>query len=299
MTITGQGNFDRVRAPVFTGTDPDWKIYPPSRGEVIPESAGQDGKVQKKIKTKKSKKFEQAIIPRHAGLREIPPLIFSYFDPEKKKYQTVTSAPIPLHVTPVPQSQENRIEDDSATAKQEQKINTAGTNPGAETQQQEHNNLSLAPIHTDFGQGVRVVRPLWQKNWFQLVVTILTLLFLLAVALLWRQRLRNRDTEKIVEKHHLQEQAAQLKQLGDAAAGGDARPFFALLRQIIQNHCGRRWQCEARAITAADLASRIGTDARLTRLLRTAEHAVYAPPELTPVQLETIVTELEKELDQP
>jgi hypothetical protein len=298
MTITGQGNFDRVRAPVFTGTDPDWKIYPPSRGEVIPESAGQDGKVQTKIKTKKSKKFEQAIIPRHAGLRKIPPLIFSYFDPKKKKYQTVTSAPIPLHVAPVQQSEKDRIEAGSAMAEQEQETHTAN-NPGAGTKQQGQNSLSLAPIHTEFGQGVHAVRPLWQKKWFQLVVTVLTLLFLLAVALLWRHRLRNQDTEKIAEKNHQQELAAQIKQLGEAAAGGDARPFFAQLRQIIQNHCGRRWQCETRAITAADLASRIGTDARLTRLLRTAEHAVYAPPELTPAELETIVTELEKELDQP
>ncbi len=294
ITITGQGNFDRVKPPVFTGTEQDWKIYPPSRGEIV--NAGQG----RKKASKKSKKFEQAIIPRLAGIKEIPALRFSYFDPEKKKYQTVASDPIPLHVVAGRSVAQDRTTGDSNVARQDQDTAGNSTPVGAVPEEGQKDSLALAPIHTEFGQGIRAVQPLWQKTWFQLLAAVLAIFFVLALLLTWRQqRMQGPGAAKMAEKKRQQELMERLKQLEIAAARGEAEPFFALLRQIIQDHFGQQWQSRARAITAADLAGRVGEDAPLTRLLRTAEHAVYAPPELSATEMEKMVADLKKEVDQP
>lgn len=47
-----------------------------------------------------SKVFRRAIFPRQAGEQTIPPLTWSYFDPEKEQYVTLRTEPIPLLVTP-------------------------------------------------------------------------------------------------------------------------------------------------------------------------------------------------------
>ena len=295
ITITGQGNFDRVKAPVFTGTEQDWKIYPPSRGEMV--NSDQSGKWS----AQKSKQFEQAIIPRHAGIKEIPPLRFTYFDPEKKKYQTVTSSPIPLHIIAgaslAQQDSTSRENAMSAQPSQQTAASSATAKPAQPGPVQD--TLSLAPIHTTFGQGVRAVQPLWQKTWFQILAGAVSMLFLLAVILLWQQyRLQGTGAEKVEKKRQQQELMDRLKQLDQAAANGEVERFFTLLRQIIQDHFGHQWQGEARAITAADLASQIGEDAPLTRLLRAAEHAVFAPPELSLPEMEKMVAALKKEVGQ-
>jgi len=67
MTISGTGNFDRVSAPVFTGSPTDWKIYPPSRGKMTKGAdQGTAGGTEKK-----EKRFEQAIVPLHDNIREM------------------------------------------------------------------------------------------------------------------------------------------------------------------------------------------------------------------------------------
>jgi hypothetical protein len=60
MTISGNGNFDRVEAPVFPDIT-DWKTYTPT-SEFLPENS--DGLA--------SKRFEQAIVVKNSSIREIP-----------------------------------------------------------------------------------------------------------------------------------------------------------------------------------------------------------------------------------
>ena len=45
-----------------------------------------------------TKVFVTTIRPRRAGITEIPPIPFSFFDPEKEEYETVYSEPIPISV---------------------------------------------------------------------------------------------------------------------------------------------------------------------------------------------------------
>jgi hypothetical protein len=79
MTITGQGHLKDLTAPVFN--DSRFKTYDP----------------QVKVDDN-SKTIEQVIIPTAQDITEVPPLSFSYFDPQEKKYKTITQGPFAVKV---------------------------------------------------------------------------------------------------------------------------------------------------------------------------------------------------------
>jgi uncharacterized membrane protein len=81
IRIKGNGNLNLVEAPKID-FPPDFDTFDPKINSNINNSAsGQTG----------SKTFEYLIIPRHAGNYRIPPVVFSYFDLNKKQYQTLTT----------------------------------------------------------------------------------------------------------------------------------------------------------------------------------------------------------------
>ncbi|WP_338419918.1 BatD family protein, partial [Xylella fastidiosa] len=54
--------------------------------------------VRQELASKKA--FQTVAIPRRAGHFEIPSITWSYFNPEKVAYQTLTTNPIQIEVTP-------------------------------------------------------------------------------------------------------------------------------------------------------------------------------------------------------
>jgi hypothetical protein len=95
IKVSGQGNFDRVTAPVLKDSN-GWRSYPASSTFVAEDELSMKG----------TKTFEMAVIPE-APKTEMPVFEFSYFDPLAGKYVTRTSQPQALLVegvmaTPVP-----------------------------------------------------------------------------------------------------------------------------------------------------------------------------------------------------
>jgi len=84
--IAGRGNFDRVTGPVFED-ERGWHKYPPSSDFNQDDDVGISG----------TKTFETVISPNERK-DKIPPLLFTYFDPQKEQYVTVKSEPIPVQV---------------------------------------------------------------------------------------------------------------------------------------------------------------------------------------------------------
>jgi len=89
IQVMGTGNFDSVNAPgVPSGMG--WKVYPPNRLE---ESGLKEAE--------QMVRFSQVVIPTEE-MTELPALKFAFFDPNQEEYVTVSSAPIPLTITPDP-----------------------------------------------------------------------------------------------------------------------------------------------------------------------------------------------------
>jgi len=86
LEIRGQGRLDRISAPLLARVDAL------SRDFKIPDEP-LAGKIQGDAKV-----FTQTIRAASDSVHEIPPIPFSYFDPEKARFETAYSEPIPLKV---------------------------------------------------------------------------------------------------------------------------------------------------------------------------------------------------------
>lgn len=87
MTVTGEGDLDRVAPPRVSSLD-GFKSYEPT-GSAAAGDAG-----------KGAKTFEQAIVPLNEKIKEIPRVVFNCFDPGEEKYVTLKEGPFPLKVLP-------------------------------------------------------------------------------------------------------------------------------------------------------------------------------------------------------
>lgn len=89
MRITGSGNIESVTAPEIPSSD-GFKVY-------------ESKLTQRELNERQSegrKTFEQVLIPKSAGVTEVPAITFAYFDPSSQSYQSVTRGPFPLTVHP-------------------------------------------------------------------------------------------------------------------------------------------------------------------------------------------------------
>jgi len=99
VQLTGRGSIREALPPRVEESEA-FNVYDP---KLIEEDMRRDG--LSGIKT-----IEQVIIPRHAGITELPEIAFSYFDPELEEYQTTTLGPFPLQVKAAAGSEEgNRV----------------------------------------------------------------------------------------------------------------------------------------------------------------------------------------------
>ncbi|RKZ28682.1 hypothetical protein DRQ26_00595 [bacterium] len=88
VVVSGQGNIESLELP---------QPQIPADFEVLDRQE----KVSKKATNNKwggSKRFEYVLVPRNEGRYVIPPLAFAYFDPNRKKYITVSSDSIVIDV---------------------------------------------------------------------------------------------------------------------------------------------------------------------------------------------------------
>jgi hypothetical protein len=99
VTITGQGNFNAMAAPVLVEAD-GWRTYPPGE-KFTPSASDRIGFIGDKV-------FDYMILAREPQ-KMTPVAEFSYFDPDLEKYVTLKSPPIavdaqanPAAATPAP-----------------------------------------------------------------------------------------------------------------------------------------------------------------------------------------------------
>lgn len=86
VTVSGKGNIALVEAPKIA-FPPDFEVYD-VKTSVNTDKSGTSG----------SKTFEYPFIPRSPGDFELGPVPFSYYDVNARRYETVSSAAIPISV---------------------------------------------------------------------------------------------------------------------------------------------------------------------------------------------------------
>ncbi|OHB69935.1 MAG: hypothetical protein A2W17_00155 [Planctomycetes bacterium RBG_16_41_13] len=90
ISVYGDGYIQTINEPVlaFNNND-DFKIYPA-------ESTTQITNREEVIRGRKV--FSKVIEPQNTELRNIPAIVFSYFNPRENQYKTITKEPIPITV---------------------------------------------------------------------------------------------------------------------------------------------------------------------------------------------------------
>ena len=289
MQLEGKGNFALIQAPVLT-EKAGWKVYPAS-GTVRDLGAG-----------KGMKTFEQALIPKQQGITAVPPMRFSYFDPQAEEYVTLSSDPVPLSLQPAsgqPAAQlasgtEQRQAPAAQIARQQENKKRNAISEQASASQSAQN---LAPLHPELGKLVPAIQPLYQKVWFQLLMIIALLCLLITLMLYLKQRRLARDPGILRRKKVQERLALHYEEMNKALAIPDQATFHQHCRAAIQQHAGEVWNLAPEAVTLADLEQRLPADAPLRTVFTRLEQSGYAGEQLTQAELEEILQTTKNELD--
>ena len=279
MEISGTGNFERVEPPAFP-ENPDWKTYSPS-SKFSEQGRSNTG----------TKIFEQAIVAKNAGATGIPPLSFSYFDPQQKRYVTKTSKKLAVHIKkPAASTIASPVQPAPATV-------VAKAQPDAPTSSAQ-NTGGLAPIHLEAGTYHDRIAPLFEKSWFLALCTICLVLLLTLFGLTIRRRNIEKHPEIEKKKHKRMLLENDLNQIEQAQAAGDGPSFLSLSKTAIQNQLGLLWDIEPAALSLADIRSRMSENSSLLDVFQAADEAAYGGASLTEKKMQEYYITLKTKLEE-
>jgi hypothetical protein len=275
IRLSGKGPLEPLALPAHD-TWQDFKTYPPTSTIEPADALAIEG-----VKT-----FEEIVVPQSTDIKQLPPVSFSFFDPEQKCYRTLEQPPIPLSIR-------------------------AGAPALATTRNPGDNGPALArdivPIRQRPGPLVSLSAPLVQQPWFLALQGVPALAFIGSVV--WRRR-----QDALASNPRLRRQRAAariirrgLTDLRTFAAENNSEQFFAALFHLLQEQLGERLDLPASAITEAVIDERLRpggapepTIETLHELFQACNLARYAPvqsgPELAAIipKLESVLRELQQ-----
>ncbi|MEA2014423.1 MAG: BatD family protein, partial [Thermodesulfobacteriota bacterium] len=277
MVISGNGNFDRVKAPSFK-SDRGWKTYTPETRFNPSGNAGCTGE----------KLFEQAIIPLDTSIKKVPPVEFSYFDTKTRKYISLETRSIPITIIPSSGTARNMS---TGSAQYSKDSTTSGT-------QNTPGTASLAPIHISLGHMVKDLIPTVTEPWF-IGAQGLSLCMLIGGIFLGRRNRRlNRNPEIMAKKRVNQNIERLVKLMDQAIAGHDVQGFFNACRSASQERLGQIWSVPPEVITLVDVKDRLPEgNANIRQIFETADAVAFSGQSFSQEELKQyrrlIMTELE------
>ena len=271
VQISGRGSLDGLILPEQPGWH-DFKIYPPTTKVETADQLGLQG----------TKTFEQVVQPESPDVKALPPMTFSFFDPDQKAYRTLTQPGVPLLVRPGGSAPTPTV--------------LAGARP---TQDNAPPTQDIVPNKQRLGTLARIGPPLAVQPWFLGIQGIPLLAFLSMVV--WRKR-----TEALANNPRLRRrrQVAQIVRAGlddlrRAAVQKKSDEFFATVFRLLQEQLGACLDVPASAITEAVIEERLRprgvpetTLASLQEVFQLCNLARYAPIK-TSQELEAIIPKFE------
>ncbi len=218
MHVNGTGNFDRVDSSML-GADAEWKTYEPKAAFNAADSTGHRGE----------KIFEQPLIALQPGTHTIPPLSFSFFNPDTRRYETAHSAPLSVMVSP-----------SAADIAAGQPANGSGTAAGGTRPAKASADNGLRPDHAETTARVDSLVPLYFQRPFLGFTSALALLFGGGWITLHRRERKASDMQLEQKRERERKTHAALEEMSAASARGDAAAFFTAARSVLQTSLASR-----------------------------------------------------------
>jgi hypothetical protein len=275
IEVQGRGSFDSVKLPDFGWKD--FTFYQPTASVTNSDNLG----------TRAVKYFDQVIIPQRAGIAAIPPLTFSFFDPDARAYKTVTKPAIPI-----------TVRDTGHGQAQPTVIATTGSQG-----QQQGPATDIVHIKPTLGHLSFLGPPFAARPWFMIMLLLPVGLWGMAVA--WRRQTdRFANDPRIRREREVAKTIAELlPKLREHAARRESDQFFATTFRLLQERLGEVLDLPAAAITEAvvdEILPKLGADADLVKklegLFQACNQARYAGA--TIADMEALIPQIESALQQ-
>ncbi|PID41302.1 MAG: hypothetical protein CR981_03755 [Proteobacteria bacterium] len=271
MTVSGEGNFEQVTVPIISESS-GLKTYTP-HADFSPGETPHTG----------TKNFEQAIVINDQRITTIPPVVFSFFDPKKKRYVTLFSDPVSIT------SRQPAIPAASTGVQQK-----AVPQPD---RQQEIVPISkvlypmLAPVKLEQGQVVKTIQPLFLKPQFIAVILLLLGIAALCTGLRIRKRYLARHPD-LVRTRIIDTERKRLIRVLEHIAADDSRVYLEKAPSAIASFLALLWQVEAEALTTRDIQQKLGPIHPITELFTCSDRALYGAVSFSPEEKEKLHNKL-------
>jgi hypothetical protein len=253
-TITGRGNFDRVNAPEME-SDRGWHAYPPSAKFKPDDDVGLSG----------TKNFEMVLTPNE-NKTDVPPLLFSYFDPLNESYVTLKSEKLPI-----------TIEGGAAPAPSAPAIARASGSPGGAQPTPAPQADDILYLLTDQPRWVQTFAPVFERPvfWVAQVVPLLGLIGFFG----WKARKRRLANRERQQRAAWEEETAELqKKLRRADEPPDR--YFAEALRVVQLKTALARRVPPNTVDAETAVSAFSFDeekrARVRELFRQSDELRYS-----------------------
>jgi hypothetical protein len=256
IQISGRGAFDSLALPEQNAWR-EFKTYPPTTKVETTDALGLQG----------TKTFEQVVVPQSPEIKALPPVSFSFFDPDHKSYRTLTQPAVSLIVRPGGAAPAPTV----AAATRAVPDNP----PPAQ---------DIVHIKPRLGMVAQIGPPLVQQSWFLALQAIPVLAWLSAAV--WRRRAEQLASNPRLRRRRQVAQIIRqgLLELRQLAADNKSDDFFATLVRLLQEQLGERLDLPASAITEAIIEERLRprgvsktTLDSLRELFQSCNLARYAP----------------------
>jgi len=276
ITISGEGNFDRISPPEIPEWE-NWRVYPPKISFEAGDTIGYSGK----------KSFEFILIPQSEKITEIPAIAYSTFNPADGKYRTTELEARPVEVKPSDKPVESTPMSFSVGA--------------ADNEETDKVPEKILPLKPSAGNLVPVGSVLWKEPVFW-ICNALALVALTALAF-WNRRKRRLQTDARLARRLAGSRKVRqaLQEAQQAAREGQTGHFLRQARFAIQEslcHLSRR-PLEAKTLVSSDCLAimkdnNLADDLvnRIEKLLSAADAAEFAGARFDPAQLEELNSDL-------
>ncbi len=234
MKVSGAGNVGAVSEPVIKNLT-GFKAYD---SEVKTEITGREREIAG-VKT-----FQKMLIPKNDRLKEIPVIYFSYFDPDRAEYKTVTRGPLAISVAPAPEKDTEILELIRDTVPEEEA--------------QQAIKLLARDIHyikTSPGRFIRQGKRWYQQLLLWLVIILIPLILVVFSLFYQSHRLRLKEDTAYAKARGAYGMAQSL--LAEARKyekEGKAKDFYAMLARIIQKYVSDRLNLPPAVVTSQAIA---------------------------------------------
>lgn len=277
INISGIGNLPLIDNPQINFPK-EFEIYDPKITDNTKTSnVGVSG----------SKEYNYLVIPRYQGDFTIDPIIFSYFNPSTKKYETIKSNPIVLKINKG-DGTENNV---TYTAAGKEDIKILGED--------------IRYIHTDTPQFVLNANNLYNTWKFYSLLLLAPLLFIIAFIIRNKTRAANSDIARVKSKKAGRLAAKLLSSAKKSLAANDKNAFYEATSKALFGYVGDKLNIAVADLTQENIKSSLAAkdvdDNIINSLIETidlCDMARFAPVPVSEQEVydkaENIIQQIEK-----